>query len=206
MDDSGKRGLNLDASGGTATFGGGNIVVSVRERMRDGVKLWVKPIATAVVRRTRARARGTGCRPKAQATASRRGGDSGDEDGESGEPPLSGRLCEFCGGDIRADRSPLAAYCSDRHADRDRQRRNRDRDKPGGVVARLVVWRCTSPLELEEDHCTKCGRSLRVADRLEELVRRPLQPRRAQLLDLADRLRGLEERGEQLALDLEEAA
>jgi hypothetical protein len=45
-----------------------------------------------------------------------------------------------------------------------------------------------------------------VADRLEELVRRPLQPRRAQLLDLADRLRGLEERGEQLALDLEEAA
>jgi hypothetical protein len=161
MGDSGKGALNLDASGGLATFGGGNVVVSVRDRMRDGVKLWIEPIATAVVRRTRTRARGTGCRPKAQATASSRGGDSGDDDlGEPGEPPPpSGRLCEFCGGDIPADRSPLAEYCSDRHADRDRQRRKRDRDRPGEDVApRVAVCRCNGRhLELEPGHCTRCG-------------------------------------------------
>jgi hypothetical protein len=159
--------------------------------------------------RAKPRARGTGRRPKAQATSSRRAGDSGDDDlGESDEPPPSGRLCEFCDGDIPVDRSPLAKYCTTQHADRDRQRRKRDRDRPGEVVGRLVVCRCDDPLEFEPGHCTKCGRSLPpgIADRLEELVRRPLQPRREQLLDLADRLRGLEElnRGEQLALDLEE--
>jgi hypothetical protein len=47
------------------------------------------------------------------------------------------------------------------------------------------------------------------ADRLEELARQPLQPRRELLLDLAARLRaleGLDHGDDQLALHLEERA
>jgi hypothetical protein len=141
---------------------------------------WVKSLGvSAAVQRGRSEARPGSC---SMSGASSRGGDSGDEPGES-EPP-SRRLCAFCGRDIPAGRSPRAIYCSDRHADRDRQRRKRQRDRARDLRPRIPttadfkrmleiseevaeklrefsVCRCNgSHLELEPGECFRCGHLL----------------------------------------------
>lgn len=114
--------------------------------------------------------------------SSARSGDSGD-DGPSDEPP-SRRLCAYCGGDIPADRSPLAKHCKDQHADRNRQRRKRERDRARDLRPRipttadfrrmleiteedierlrsLVMCRCNGDhIEFERGSCFTCGRWL----------------------------------------------
>ncbi len=120
--------------------------------------------------------------------SSARSGDSGD-DGEPSEPEPhpeapARRLCQFCGRDIPADRSPRARYCSDQHADRDRQRRKRHRDRERDVrpptpqpadfwrmrqitdedlrrLREFVACRCNGRhLEFDPGECFRCGHSL----------------------------------------------
>jgi hypothetical protein len=70
------------------------------------------------------------------ARASSSSSDDPDDEGPTDEPPAR-RLCQFCGGDIPAERARQARYCSDRHADRDRQRRKRQRDRERDLRPRM---------------------------------------------------------------------
>jgi hypothetical protein len=84
-----------------------------------------KSQSTQTARQPRPRARGTGRRPKAQATrSSARSGDSGDDGlSESEEPPGKRGPCALCGRPIPASRRPQAKHCSDKHADLARKHR-----------------------------------------------------------------------------------
>jgi hypothetical protein len=125
----------------------GGTIITERRGWRDGKQFSERTVETfpplvntnggnGANGRTAPRQRGAG-RPRAKA-GSRSSGSSSGDDSDEPEPP-SRRLCAFCGRNIPGERSPLARYCSDRHAARDRQRRKRTRDRSAKVS--IPTWR-----------------------------------------------------------------